>query len=102
MIDMATISSMCDQLQDMINDFGLRPMSCADADSVHRRTFPLLTTLRSMNANQGLGFVVYGTVVDRRTLSRAVVAVGGFLGTVVPVVIALQPDIPEDDASSQA
>ena len=57
-MDMATVSSMCDQLQSAINAFGLKKMSTEEAAQVHQRTFPLLNTLQSMHSGQGMGFLV--------------------------------------------
>jgi hypothetical protein len=67
--------------------------STEHASAIHRRTDPLLTTLQRLNGGQGLGFVVLGVVLDRKTLNKAAVGVASVFATLVPVVLALQPDV---------
>ena len=46
--------------------------------------------LVNLNKNQGLGFVVGGKVLDKRLLKTIFVTIGGFLSTVLPLILALQ------------
>ena len=54
-LDVAHVSSMCDRLLDSINQLRLAWSSSSDAYDVHRRTYPLLITLKGCNNGQGLG-----------------------------------------------
>ena len=51
--DLARVSSLCDDLTERINRLRLEWRSTAEATEIHNRTFPLLTTLRVCNHNQG-------------------------------------------------
>ena len=57
-LDLATVSSHCDRLVTSINDLGLHVLSVEHSATVHRRTEPLLATLKGMHAGQGLGLLV--------------------------------------------
>ena len=57
-LDLATVSSHCDRLVTSINDLGLHVLSVEHSAIVHRRTEPLLATLKGMHAGQGLGLLV--------------------------------------------
>ena len=65
--DVAHVSSMCDTLLNTINSLRLEWASTDEANEVHSRTFPLQWTLKGLNNSQGLGFVVFSKVVDRKT-----------------------------------
>jgi len=91
--DLATVSSLCDKLVNLLNDFGLDPELEADrALEVHNKVFPLLSSLRGLHGSQGLGFVSMGTVIDRKTLNRAFVAIVSVSSVVIPIIVALQPE----------
>ena len=45
-----------------------------------------------MNNGQGLGFTVFSKVIDKKTLNMIVLSVGSFYGTVIPLIMAFQPD----------
>ena len=91
--DVAHVSSLCDRLVNAINDLRLSWPSTKDAQTVHERAFPLQYTLRSMNNSQGLGFCVFGKVVDKKTLNVIGISVVSFVSTAVPLLMAvLVPD----------
>lgn len=69
--DVAHVSSMCDELLNKINELRMTWSSTEEAQLIHNRVFPLQTTLERMNNNQGLGFVVFTKVVDKKTLNCA-------------------------------
>ena len=80
-------------LLNAINDLRLSWPSTKDAQTVHERAFPLQYTLRSMNNSQGLGFCVFGKVVDKKTLNVIGISVVSFVSTAVPLLMAvLVPD----------
>ena len=54
---------------------------CARVDAVYR-------TLARSNKGQGLGFKVFGQVLDRSKLRRFALGVYAFLVTVVPLLVA--------------
>ena len=66
--------------------------STEDAQEIHHRTYPLLYTLNSMNANQGLGFVMFTKVVDKKTLNVIFISLLSFFSTVVPLFYSLLPN----------
>lgn len=65
--DVAHVSSTCDTLLNTINSLRLEWDNTDEANVVHSRTFPLQWTLKGLNNSQGLGFVVFSKVVDRKT-----------------------------------
>ena len=74
-----------------INELGLDCSAVEEATDVYRKTNPLLTTLRNLNGGMGLGFVVFGVVVDKRTLNKVLLGVTSIFGTAVPLILALMP-----------
>eukprot|EP01051_Picozoa_sp_SAG22_P003363 SAG22_NODE_162_length_16848_cov_16.978267_17_plen_134_part_00 len=80
-----------DQLQSAINDLRLRWASSAEAAAVHAQVFPLQCTLERLNIHQGLGFLVFGRVIDKRTLNMILAAVASAVGGLVPLIIAVMP-----------
>ena len=89
--DVAAVSTQCDELQSAINDLRLCWESSAAAKRVHDRVFPLQCTLERLNVHQGLGFLVFGRVMDKRTLNMILAAVASFIGGLVPLVAAVMP-----------
>ena len=84
---MAGASSDCDTLKDELNNKRGADLSVEN----DAKLFVIERLLQNLNKGQGLGFVVAGKVLDRTTLKTIFVAVSSFLGTVVPVVLALRP-----------
>ena len=84
------VSSMCDALYQQLN--GLRLQDNDAADLVHAKTFPLLFTLERINNQQGLGFTVFGWVIDRKTLNVIAASVLSVAGGVLPLLMAMLPD----------
>jgi hypothetical protein len=54
---------------------------------MHDRVFPLLSMLRGLNKQQGLGFVVGGVVITRRTLWLVLSGLYGLSATVGPTLL---------------
>lgn len=90
-LDVASASSACDSLVTALNEKRKLDMS----KDTHQKLQILEYALEKENAGQGLGFVVLGTVVDRKTLSRIFFLVMGTLGTIGPIIMALRPTEPE-------
>ena len=86
-MDVAGASSDCDLIVASLN--AKRVSLIAESDDKIRR---LETALDRLNAKQGLGFVVAGRVLDKKTLRTIFVGMAGFIGTVGPVVLALRPE----------
>ena len=83
--DPATTSGACARLEDDVNAL------CA-MDLSFTRGLNLLKHLKALNKDQGLGFVIGGVVVTRRTLWLAVSAADGFVGAVGPSLTRAQVD----------
>ena len=73
---------------DALNDVRIKHKKAA-----HLQIEWLETALSRLHHGQGLGFQVGGTVVDRRTLRNAVVAIGGGLTTIVTTLLALSDEL---------
>eukprot|EP01047_Picozoa_sp_COSAG01_P058737 COSAG01_NODE_6959_length_3416_cov_33.694001_1_plen_526_part_00 len=73
-IDVATISTNCENLMDTLN-----LARCEYGQPAHNNIAWLETALRGVNSGQGLGFTLFSTVTDRKTLKSLLFAiVGGF------------------------
>ena len=51
------------------------------------------TALKCCNRDQGLGFVAGGKLLDRATVKNIFVAMFGFVSTVVPLFLAMRPEL---------
>ena len=59
-------------------------------DDAHKdRCIILRHSLMHLNLDQGLGFVVMGTVIDRRMLGKIALAMAGSAGTVVTALVTV-------------
>lgn len=92
-LDVASASSACDSLVISLNAKRMHGIleQQMDVDIEHKLQI-LERALALQNAGQGLGFVVLGVVVDRKTLSRIFWVVMGTLGTIGPIIVALRPE----------
>jgi hypothetical protein len=95
-VDLAAVSTRCDRLLKSINSLRLSWASTEEASSVHLCTFPLQCTLKELNNGQGLGFVVFSKVIDKKTLNLIAFSVASFFGTVIPLIMAFMPDPPSE------
>jgi hypothetical protein len=86
-LDVAGASSDCDSIRVVLNSMSISSIKIEEDAKIQL----LERALTLSNRGQGLGFVVAGVVVDRRTLGRIFVAVVGALGTIGPVILALKP-----------
>ena len=82
--DIAATSSRCDLLSDSLN-----AVAISHGPECHLRLDYLETRLRRMNRGQGLGFRVFGVVVDRRLLKNCVIGIAGGMTTLVTTLLAL-------------
>lgn len=80
----ASVSTACDNLLEQLND-----LSFVGDEAHQERCLHLRYRIDYLNAGQGLGFRVMGTVVDRRTLLKAVMAVGSASGGIITTLIAV-------------
>ncbi len=99
--DLAAVSTRCDRLLKSINSLRLSWASTEEASSVHRHTFPLQCTLKELNNGQGLGFVVFSKVIDKKTLNLVAFSVASFFGTVIPLIMAFMPDAPSLEGTAE-
>ena len=78
------VSSSCDDLLDQLNAISFL------GDEHHRdRCTHLRHSLTHLNRAQGLGFEVFGTVIDRRMLVKVAFAMAGSAGTVVTALVTV-------------
>lgn len=57
-LDLATVSSLCDLLINNINDLGLSTDSVDHANNIYRKTHPLLSFLKGLHGDQGMGLLM--------------------------------------------
>ena len=82
--DVAQTSSCCDLLLSKLNDLGIK-----HGEGCHARIDWLETRLRRLHNSQGLGFLIFGLVLDQRVLRALAVGLGGGLITAITWVLAL-------------
>ena len=80
-LDVAAASSRCDEFMDSLNE--------KRTQENHEQILWLETKLSKLNKGQGLGFSVYGVVLDRKTLKNLAIGIVGTMSTVVTTLIAL-------------
>ena len=85
---LAVTSSNCDRLMIAFNKRRLAHVGDRDA---HHKILEVEIALRRLNLDQGLGFVIAGTVVDQRKIKQLFLAVGTSLSPVFATVMALRP-----------
>eukprot|EP01046_Picozoa_sp_COSAG06_P029243 COSAG06_NODE_2697_length_6436_cov_8.420546_3_plen_654_part_00 len=78
-MDPAAVSSKCARLEDDIN-------TISNEDPGFTRAMVFVKSVQSLNKQQGLGFVVFGQVVTKRTLGLAA-------STIYAVAVAVSPTI---------
>ena len=75
---------MCDDVLEALNTISFL------GDEHHRdRCTHLRHSLTHINNDQGLGFVVVGTVIDRRMLAKVALGMAGSAFTVVTALVAI-------------
>ena len=94
-LDIATTSTRCQQLRTSLNArrtlllkdaFGRQPL-----DALHRIA-ALEKALDNLHRGQGLGFEVFGVVVDRSLLGTVAVKLASVFSSIVALVLALRND----------
>ena len=60
-------------------------------NDIHIRIFAIETALKRLNEDQGLGFAIAGTVVDKRMVKQLVAGVATVLPPIFATVMALRP-----------
>lgn len=78
-------SDKCDQLRAMLNN-----KRGNDLDT-HMQVVALEIYLKELNRGQGLGFAVFGIVIDIPMANKILSSLVSFLITVVPILLALNP-----------
>jgi len=87
--DAAAASSLCDTISDAITT---KREDGPKGDPMHEHALCLLEKLLDRkNTRQGLGLVVFGTVIDTKTLNKIRMGLLSGATTVVPIVLALRP-----------
>lgn len=88
--DLAQVSTLCDDLIEGLN------YKCVEDIAARPVVAPLVETLQMLNAGQGLGFQVFGVVVDRKMLFRIATTMVGALATGIPIVFGMRPDLNQE------
>ena len=91
----AAVSSACDDLLDQLND-----LSFVGTEEHRARVARLRASLMNLQGNQGLGFTVWGTVVNRRMLFKIMLAGSSCATTVVTTVLTMASQDHEDQEGS--
>ena len=86
---LAITSRNCDQLMVALNKSRLKYVGNRDA---HHKILEVEIALRRLNLNQGLGYVIAGTVIDTRKIKQLFFAVVSTLSPVLATVMALRPN----------
>ena len=93
----ASVSTKCDNLMEMMNDYRLVVSHGENwRPDFHFRLESLTNALRNTNGGSGMGFMVFGFVIDLKTLHRLCVVLAG----VAPGLIALLMDHIDKDLAS--
>ena len=80
----ANVSSSCDELLNQLNDISFM------GNRHHKdRCTHLRHSLMNLNRGQGLGFVVFGTVIDTRFLAKMTAALAGVTVSTVSALVAM-------------
>jgi hypothetical protein len=91
---LARTSDYCDKLMSQLNTKRVRNLADNDLGvqlHVNQHLTALETALAKQNNGKGLGFVAFGMVLNKRTLSQMSVIVSSAVSTVLPVIMLLQP-----------
>ena len=82
------MSSSCDDLLDQLND-----LSFLGTRQHRDRVTHLRHSLMNLQRGQGLGFQIWGTVVDKRTLGKIFLGGFGSALTLTTTMLALADDV---------
>jgi hypothetical protein len=85
---------MCDDLIEELN------AKCLENMGNRAIVAPLIETLNMLNGGQGLGFRVFGVVIDKKMLFRIGSTVVGLLATALPIVFGFRQDLNEEYAQN--
>ena len=93
----ASVSTKCDDLMEAMNDYRLIVSHGENwRPDFHLRLESLTTALRNSNGGSGMGFMVFGFVIDLKTLRRLCVVLAG----TAPGLISLLMDYTDKDIAS--
>ena len=84
--DVAVTSSYCDKLTATLTQLGAK---CYGNERATTLVLQLNTLLNEHNRKQGLGLVLWGTVVDRRTLGRLFTGIVGIMASTYTALLSL-------------
>ena len=82
---LASTSTQCKKLMEHLNTKRLNNLS------EHGRLYALETALRQLNDGKGMGFLVFGVVVDTRLLSQVFLGIFSLASTSIPMIFLLKP-----------
>jgi hypothetical protein len=90
----ATVSAACDDLLDQLND-----LTFLGSRENRERATRLRTGLMNLQRNQGLGFQIWGTVVDKRLLVKIII---GGSSAAVSIVTTMLATVGHDSSDTNA
>eukprot|EP01047_Picozoa_sp_COSAG01_P028524 COSAG01_NODE_1918_length_8905_cov_2.532591_7_plen_455_part_00 len=82
-------SDNCDKLRDIINKQRGDELETGINEKTELQLVALERYIQNLNSGQGLGFVVFGVVIDIGMINKIFTALVSFLITVVPIVLTL-------------
>jgi hypothetical protein len=82
-------SDNCDKLRDIINKQRGDELESGINEKTELQLVALERYIQNLNGGQGLGFVVFGVVIDIGMINKIFTALVSFLITVVPIVLTL-------------
>jgi hypothetical protein len=91
----ADVSSSCDGLITQLNERYIE----GDKNNAER-ALRMKKYLSKLNGNQGLGFLIFGTVVDKRYLGRLAAQVSGLLTTVFGLLVTFGQQVAEGGSAA--
>lgn len=78
----ARVSSSCDDLMDQLNEISFI------GDKSHKeRCHALRRSLTNLSNHQGLGFRIYGVVIDKKYLAKIAGSAAAGLGTIISTLL---------------
>ena len=93
---LAAISTRCDQLMTALNNNRLKHINISNVEA---QIVSMETALRRLNLEQGLGFTVFGSVVDKRKLVKAAITLVSVAPPIFAALTAFRPDQIGDQAT---
>ena len=93
--DLASTSTHCDYLMDELNEARIKA-----GKDCHLKIHCLETSLKQLNNGQGLGFVMGGTVIDKRFLGILAAQIVAAFGPIITYMLSLAENSSDGSVAS--